>query len=171
MRPDAVEQPLEITALEETTVSLKCQFNPLGLRWAGSAVWAKHRPVGWTGERVQFLGNPNETRSLELFFAATDETKFETLDFARKFLQSLIRPPANPGSIAKNAPPDVMLVWPNNLAIVCKVESFSAFDSQMQTDGKTIRHTTTLNLFEIYMERLTSDVVREQGMQRAAVTI
>ncbi len=54
------------------------QFNPLGLRWVGSAIYAKHRPVGWSGERVQFLGNPNETRDLELFFAATDVNKFET---------------------------------------------------------------------------------------------
>ncbi len=55
--------------------------------------------------------------------------------------------------------------------VICKVERFSAFDSQMQRDGTVIRHTTTLSVFELYRERLTSDVVRNEGMQRASVTL
>ena len=168
MRPDAPEEtPLSITDLENPSLFVDCQFNPMGMQWGGKAVYSRKRPSGATGERIQFMGNPNEERSLKLFFAALDAPLFDKLTFARNFLQSLIRPPSSPQSIAQNTPPDVLLTWNNNTMVVGKLLAFSAFDSQMDTEGRVLRHETIITFMEQYRQRLTSDIVRAQGVIRA----
>lgn len=147
------------------------QYNPNSHAWSGEANYAKKMVVGGTSEVAQFTGNPDENSSITLWFDATDAQSFEKLDFARKFLTSLTRPRRNPSSIAQNTPPDVLVSWPGVRSSIVKITSWEAMEDFFDNQGNPLRNEIKLNYFEVFVERVSSNDVLENGLFRSSVEI
>lgn len=169
-----------------TGEQLTVQFNPAQLSRRGQVNYARKRPIGQSHEPLHYVNTGNQSFILDLFYdhvgvvslegkgsystgSARRQEQFERNQDARKFIESLAYPEEDGTIFAE--PPDVLIVWPKNLSMVCKLISFSFVDERFNTDGAPIQFTAVTQWEESRVSRLTSRTVRDLGGLRSKTNL
>lgn len=170
-------EPLTITDLEidpedkSELRTIELQFNPETLSRDLTARYGSHAPIGFTGTTEHFVGNSNTELAIELFYSATWAAEYQILTNARNFLESLLRPSNRATTIQTNAPPKILVVWPNNLALQCRAKSLRITDELYDPDGRVLQFSGTLTLFEVVEQRITKERTKLVGPQRGPAIV
>ena len=171
MRIDNIEPvPLTITDLsvdvEDFAQELRTiymRFNPTTISRKIGAKYVAHSPIGFTGEIMQFVGNENQTFPLVVFYSVMNAAEFAEAMDARNFCEAIAYPSEAADSIPTNAPPKLLIVWPNNIQMQCRLKSATIRDELYDTEGRILQFTATLDLFEIVEKRMTKESIKLRG--------
>lgn len=159
--------------------TLFVQFNPKQLKRQVKVNYARKRVLGQSHESLQYTGTGNSGFVLDLFYDALDtaapsanpfgvtvSSAFELAQEARKFLEALCYPESLEGEIL-HEPPDVLVVWPKTMSLVCKVISFEVTDERFNDEGAPIQFTVKMGFVESRNFRLNYSDVRSLGAFRS----
>ena len=144
-------------------------FNPETIERQIGANYVAHSPIGYSGQIMQFVGNTNQTFDLEVFYHALEAKEYEELTVARNFCESLLYSSSQAATIATNAPPRILVFWPNNLGLQCRVKSARIRDDLYDPDGRILQFTAVLTLFEVVDRRMNKESIKKVGPQRQIV--
>jgi hypothetical protein len=104
---------------------------------------------------------------MEFFLIAQDPASRSHLKRAKKFLASLLYPRKGADTIIGGAPPDVLLVWPNELAITCKMTSCNFQNKLFSMKDGSAEHVIASCVFEEHRDkRWTLEDERRYGGTR-----
>lgn len=160
--------------------TLFVQFNPTQVRRAIKVAYARKAVLGQSHRPLQYTGTDNQTFPLDLFFDALDTSRRSANPFgdgdqstafglgreARLFLESLAYPESEDDTILTE-PPDVLIVWPKNFSLVCKLRGLEFQDTRFNVEGAPIQFTARTQWEESRISRLSSGLVRRIGSQRS----
>ncbi len=139
------------------------QSNPETLSRTYSAVYVAHTPIGFTGTHRNFVGNGDVEFPLDVWYYATNRREYEELVEAKNFITAIAYP-SDAVDIKTNAPPRVLITWPNNFSMICRIESVSIKDELFDRTGENTMFTAVLNLFSVSDLRLDKKVIKTQGI-------
>ena len=178
---DAIKRkPPKLNLTELTNgETLFVQFNPNQLKRQVKANYARKQVLGQSHEPMQYTGTSNSTFTLDLFYDALDADKpsvnpfgvsvssaFELGQEARKFLEALLYPETLDGQILSE-PPDVLVVWPKTMSLVCKAVALEFTDERFNSEGAVIQFTARVSFEESRNFRLNYSDVRSLGAFRS----
>jgi len=158
--------PVSITDLDSKDGELQTvnlQSNPESLSKSYAAVYVEHAPVGFTGTHKNFVGNKDIEFPLICWYHATNRAEYAQLIAAKNFLESLTYP-GDATDIKTNAPPKIMVTWPNNFSMVCRVETMTIDEQQFDRTGQLTMFTAVLNLFSVADKRLVKSSIKKIGI-------
>jgi hypothetical protein len=124
---------------------LTANAHPPSFGWSVSVSWPRHEVPGRYGVPLQYgLTQNGQVSTFELWFdrrLAESEGGTRDLGAALRFLQKLTAPVA-----PRNAPPSVLLVWPNLFTFEAVVTSVSYEHREIANDGQPLLLVATLAL-------------------------
>jgi hypothetical protein len=148
--------------------SIDAQFNPTEFEEALEVNWARQTVPGLSHQPLQFVQTGNTKFTLELNFEAQDPTTdLDTIQYARRFLQSLCYPRRGAADVIGGGPPRVLFVWPNVISLTCVITALSFKYGRFNLEGTPVQFTAKLTLEEIRDVRLLSEDVLQDGTQRS----
>lgn len=162
------EEPLRMSLGNlDTGESITAQYNPTEVETAISAVFNRIKTFGGTFEEMQFS---NVTNAKIMFSLVFDSRSSRAIDLANVegFLASLIYPRTAVSAIATGAPPLVLFSWPNWIALVTRMPSFSQRTTRFAKDGRPESQTYKVELEAHSTRRIGSEIVRRSAFKRAA---
>lgn len=175
---------------------LEAQFNPEQLELGIKAVWKKHEVPGMSHQHKQFshtenisltfdlyfrVHAPQQTQIAPLFEASTPEItdafmkpigeRYPTLtiaqrEYAERFLLSLCVPRSE-AYLTRNAPPRILVVWPNFLSFEAVAEEVKFRYTEFNARGMPVEFTASLTVEEIRDVRFTAEYTRRTGWERS----
>jgi contractile injection system tube protein len=159
---DAVRiRPPRCTLVNLTTgEELMCVANPTELAETISVNWNRLAVPGLSHQVLQFSSTGNRQLAgvelyLDRFLAAEDPQAPDILQF-RSFLLALTVPQKAEAAAAPAAPPRVLFVWPQLLAMECVIESIELRYQRFAVDSSVLVYTATVTFEEILDIRVTS---------------
>ncbi len=147
-------------------------FNPTTLEQnMGTANYDRVSYPGLPHQRLAYQGNTNPTVALEIyvdkiFLDQANQRSIDVVDF-KKYLQALMLPVEGDGLTVGSAPPRVIFAWPNVVHFTAVARSL-VFQNRTfsQETAEVLIYTATLTLEEVRDVRLSSEEVRQGGMNR-----
>lgn len=156
---------LSLTDLQ-TQETVECMFNPNELRRRLGVNYAKKSVLGNSHAEHEYLNTENQEITFDLFYNVETPADLAKATDAMKFLESLAYAPENPESIAQNAPPRVLILWPNTLSIVARLLTIEFTHARWNQNGYTTQFTARTVWDESRIRRLTKQEVRQLGSLR-----
>lgn len=155
----------DLTKVGEDNSSLEVQFNPSEFEEEISALYGKLQPVGQPHQVLQYQGTENHKVNLTLFYLAQDVYTKAQGKRAKKWLMSLLYPNSTQGTgtIAQTSPPDVLVVWPGTLSMVCRLMRVRFSNQRFSRSGEVVQFEAACTFEEHRTTRWTSDDAREYG--------
>jgi hypothetical protein len=151
--------------------SIALMFNPESIERTFGGRYAAHSPIGFSGVVKQFVGNDNQEFELHVFYAAMTREEYDELVVARHFCEAIAYASDQATTIQTNAPPKVLIFWPNNLSLVCRVEKVRIKDELYDTSGRVLQFSAILSVFEVVENRFSKERIKTVGPQRRLVEI
>jgi hypothetical protein len=132
--------------------------------------YAKSAPHASSHSPLQYIGTDNQMISDVTFDLLTRTIAQARLikDFMM-YVESLCYSPGTSTEIEVEAPPDVVLIWPNYFSIVGKVVSFNDQPDMFFSDGSVKHRVLTLSMEETSPIRITQSAVRLLGPIRGPI--
>lgn len=145
----------------------ECLFNPEQLAERVQVNWGRAAVQGLSHQPLQYGGTSNRVLPglefyLDKIFAAEVHHDPDILDF-RHFLMAFTVARAGSDTVAHNAPPRLLFIWPGVLTVECVVLSVEFRYSSFAADGGVLRYTAGVELEEVLDERVTSEDLRRGG--------
>lgn len=164
--PFAPRPPRVTVTNVETGVFVQAQFNPDELKEKLGANYRELEVQGLPHRPLQYTGTGNHELSFILGFDALSAYGGNP-DFARRFMQSLLYPPAGAQGVSDAGPPRALFSWPNLIGLVCRVTALDFDHKRFNLAMKSALWTVEVKLAEDRRDRLTSDDVLSYGTLRA----
>lgn len=163
----AIKAPLMAFANLSTGEVVEAQYNPEQVQIELGVNFQRLGIPGQSHALLQYIHTENPTLSLDLEYHVDKPADFETRDNAERFFLSCCYPEGDAGSVAQGGPPTILVVWPNWLALECKVTGVRSRVSRFNATGDPVIETLTVTVEEARDARLTSAEVRENGWRRS----
>lgn len=161
------KEPVHVTITNLATDEIQVvPFNPPRLRHGVQVKWSKSQVLGQSHEEHHYTGTGNHTLPMQFYYDVDTPSSLESADDFRAFFNSLAYPVAEADSIIGHAPPDILVVWPRTINMICKLMSVGFDDEMFRTDGKVSRFKVNCKFEERRRSRLTSGTVRQVGLIR-----
>jgi len=147
-------------------------YNPTNLVTTFTAKYTKFLPAGDTSDTMHYDGTHSPAIPLELmiFRKALDGVAgsgfLQDIQEIQRFLMSLMYPVEMASTVASSAPPRVLVIWPNEISVVARVEKLTLTRRQFRnTDLRSILSEATMSITPIRGSRVSSEEMRETGLQ------
>jgi len=149
---------------------LKVSYGRVATR-AGSHQWLQYRYTGNVVFTLDLVFSRYVYMSLERSGRpfGPSEYKYIQDDFedGQRFLLEACYPRGEATDVVRRSPPQMLLLWPRHIAVVCVVTSLGIMDDLFDADQRVVGYTVNVTLEEHRTYRLTGAEVRRQGMKRA----
>ena len=146
-------------------------FNPTELVTTVVAKWAKLLPIGHTTSRMHYEGteSPSFPIDLLLWLKAVENEPgsgfLRDIQEIQRFLLSLMYPAEMASTVHSSAPPRVLVIWPNEVSMVVRVERVVIRRIQFRnTDLRSMVSRAQMQVTGIRGSRVSSEEVRETGL-------
>ncbi len=157
------------TATNAATIEV--MFNPKQLNRKLAANYARKDVLGNTHSEMEYLNTSNQAIDFDLFYNVETVAHLQQSIDAMNFLESLLYAKESPEGIAEAAPPRVMLVWPNTLAITTRLLGVEFNHQRFNRFGYTIQWTAKCTWEEARVRRLNKADVRAFGSMRTPESV
>lgn len=159
------------------------QFNPTTLEESLEVLYQRQAVLGLSHEPMQYQRTANYKIPIELYWTSTREDarapqgqqpngpgrSFTDINQEnRRNLLSWCYPERGASDILGGAPPRLLFIWPEYIAMTCVITSVRIRVSKFSLSGKPDQWRCTLNLEEISDVRLTQEEVRDNGTIRGS---
>jgi len=146
-------------------------FNPNSLSTAFVAKYTSLLPVGHTSNTLHYEGTESPAIPLELLLwlkAVEGEPGsgfLRDIQEIQRFLMSLMYPVEFAATVHSNAPPRVLVIWPNELSVVARVTSLKIDRVQFRnTDLRSMVSRASMTIVPIRGSRVSSEEMRDSGL-------
>jgi hypothetical protein len=143
-------------------------FFPETLQRRTSVRYARPNPFGSSHSPLQYTGTDNHVVQLSFEMIPRSRRDVDDIDEFVRFCESLEYGPSTVGidGAFMVAPPEVLLIWPENLALVGRIENFEESIDRFFSSGKGRRRAVSMTFVETPGKRITQAAVRELGGRR-----
>lgn len=145
---------VNLDSLEER----ETQFNPEQFTKTISVEWKRYQVAGLSYEPVLYSHTANQELSLTLPWMVDSPKQRTAFDEFHKFVEACCYATQPGGS-----PPDVLLVWPNVVAVPVKITSLSVVQTLFNKDGQPRRSDINLSMFWVRRMALLASDIRSMG--------
>lgn len=145
--------------------SLEMQYNPTDVSEDLQAVYQHLTILGQGHEEQQYLNTKNHLVEFDLNFDALTGNGYD-IGYARRFLMSLFYARRDANDIRGGAPPRVLFVWPNFMALQAQIPKLKIKHSRFARTGQSTLYVASIGIEEIRDARLLSEDVLLFGTQR-----
>jgi hypothetical protein len=127
-------------------------------------------PYGTASGPLHYTGTGLQVVECELDLLVKFQLDIERIERFISFCESALIPDGSAGSFQSADPTDLLLTWPNELEIVCKLTEFTDNPVLFFNDtGRIRRRTVRLRFKEIVDGVLTTTEVKTRGSRRARI--
>lgn len=148
----------------------EAQFNPRELEEEVMAQYNEQKVLGLPHTIGQYLNTTNHKVKFTLQFSRFQdgENRQTQILFMRRYLLHLLYPSRGQQGITGNAPPRFLFVWPNFMALTCKMLSTKLTHTQFTQQGQPMYFDAEIVIDEVRDTRLYSDDVLFGGTFRSS---